>query len=110
MSEPAAGWYDDPELVNTRRYWDGENWTEHRQEKPEPQAESATRPCPYCTQPMAPAARRCPSCSGELYFCPKDQEWVGVNSKSINVGLLRGGRQMRHRCMRCDRVVAGPRF
>lgn len=37
MSErtpPPAGWYDDPSLVNTRRYWDGQKWTEHRQEKP----------------------------------------------------------------------------
>lgn len=28
-----AGWYDDPKLVNTRRYWDGQQWTEHRLEK-----------------------------------------------------------------------------
>ena len=28
-----AGWYDDPKLVNTRRYWDGQKWTEHRLEK-----------------------------------------------------------------------------
>lgn len=27
-----AGWYADPEMVDTRRYWDGEAWTEHRQE------------------------------------------------------------------------------
>lgn len=36
MSEratPPAGWYDDPSMVNTRRYWDGQKWTEHRQEK-----------------------------------------------------------------------------
>lgn len=38
MSEqPApAGWYDDPNMVNTRRYWDGQKWTAHRQEKPPP--------------------------------------------------------------------------
>ena len=34
MSTPPAGWYSDPELVNTRRYWDGAKWTEHRQELP----------------------------------------------------------------------------
>jgi hypothetical protein len=33
MSAP-AGWYPDPNLVNTRRYWDGAKWTEHRQELP----------------------------------------------------------------------------
>jgi hypothetical protein len=31
---PPAGWYDDPKMVDTRRYWDGFKWTEHRQEKP----------------------------------------------------------------------------
>jgi hypothetical protein len=30
--KPPAGWYDDPKMVNTRRYWDGQKWTEHRQE------------------------------------------------------------------------------
>lgn len=25
----AAGWYADPSMVNTRRYWDGQNWTAH---------------------------------------------------------------------------------
>lgn len=36
MSEkmPPAGWYKDPSMVNTRRYWDGEKWTEQRQEAP----------------------------------------------------------------------------
>ena len=33
-TKPGAGWYDDPSMVNTRRYWDGQAWTEHRQEKP----------------------------------------------------------------------------
>lgn len=37
MAAP-AGWYDDPEMANTRRYWDGSTWTEHRQEKPRPPA------------------------------------------------------------------------
>lgn len=32
-TKPPAGWYDDPKMVNTRRYWDGAAWTEHRQEK-----------------------------------------------------------------------------
>lgn len=31
-----AGWYDDPSMVNTRRYWDGQRWTEHRAEVPPP--------------------------------------------------------------------------
>jgi hypothetical protein len=28
--KPAAGWYADPKLPVTRRYWDGEDWTEQR--------------------------------------------------------------------------------
>ena len=24
MANPSAGWYNDPQLVKTRRYWDGE--------------------------------------------------------------------------------------
>ena len=27
---PVAGWYADPELAGTQRYWDGRAWTEHR--------------------------------------------------------------------------------
>jgi len=27
------GWYDDPQNSNAQRYWDGQNWTPHRQRK-----------------------------------------------------------------------------
>jgi len=34
MTTPAQpGWYDDPENSNAQRYWDGHNWTPHRQRK-----------------------------------------------------------------------------
>ena len=29
MTVPPAGWYPDPEMANTMRYWDGSNWSEH---------------------------------------------------------------------------------
>jgi hypothetical protein len=42
MSEKTpAGWYDDPSMVNTRRYWDGQKWTEHRQEVAAPKVAAA---------------------------------------------------------------------
>jgi uncharacterized protein DUF4333/uncharacterized protein DUF2510 len=41
-----AGWYDDPEDSNARRYWDGQNWTPHRERKQSPQS---------TPQPVAPA-------------------------------------------------------
>jgi|SRR5579884_354905 len=30
---PQPGWYDDPQNSNAQRYWDGQNWTPHRQRK-----------------------------------------------------------------------------
>lgn len=30
MSDPAPGWYPDPEDARQQRYWDGSAWTEHR--------------------------------------------------------------------------------
>jgi Protein of unknown function (DUF2510) len=38
------GWYDDPSDSNAQRYWDGQNWTPHRQRKPKsrPASPSAT--------------------------------------------------------------------
>jgi len=29
MSTPPAGWYPDPHMANTQRYWDGLQWTGH---------------------------------------------------------------------------------
>jgi hypothetical protein len=37
--KPPAGWYSDPEMVDTRRYWDGEAWTEHRAPPQAPKVE-----------------------------------------------------------------------
>lgn len=40
-----AGWYPDPEAPRGQRYWDGQQWTEHRQAPaPVPAASSITAP------------------------------------------------------------------
>jgi hypothetical protein len=33
VTSPDPGWYDDPEDPNAQRYWDGQEWTPHRQRK-----------------------------------------------------------------------------
>jgi hypothetical protein len=38
MSTPQPGWYDDPEDSKSQRYWDGQDWTPHRHQKPISQA------------------------------------------------------------------------
>ena len=35
-STPEAGWFDDPEYPSQYRYWDGNEWTEHRSPKQSP--------------------------------------------------------------------------
>lgn len=32
---PRHGWYDDPDNSDAQRYWDGREWTPHRQQKPQ---------------------------------------------------------------------------
>lgn len=51
MSNPPAGWHPDPEQPGQVRYWDGTQWTEHRQAAP---AAAPTPPPPPV--PPAPAA------------------------------------------------------
>lgn len=33
---PTAGWYDDPDHPDTKRYWDGAAWTSQRATKDRP--------------------------------------------------------------------------
>lgn len=53
MTTPQPGWYDDPENPNGQRYWDGQNWTPHRQRKnATPIAPGTAHPTP--TGPAVP--------------------------------------------------------
>ena len=51
------GWYDDPRDANAQRYWDGQDWTPHRQRKPNVRA---VRPpvTPAPPQPPPPPSSR----------------------------------------------------
>lgn len=53
------GWYDDPENSSAQRYWDGQNWTPHRQRKPF----SQPTPQPPVPSPPQPAAFPPPAAS-----------------------------------------------
>ena len=97
----AAGWYVWPHDSSVERYYDGTAWTE--QERP------YLRQCEYCTNEIPGMATRCPRCAGEFYSCPTDG-LVAVREKQKNVGVLRGGTQIQRRCVRCGRVVDGPRW
>lgn len=56
------GWYDDPQDPNAQRYWDGTDWTPHRQRKPvaqkAPAAVTSTPSPPPPPPPPPPAAGR----------------------------------------------------
>ena len=56
------GWYDDPDDSNAQRYWDGQDWTPHRQRKSTlPSARSSTPPPPPSNLPPPPLEAPPPS-------------------------------------------------
>lgn len=67
MTTP-AGWYEDPHDSSAERYWDGQDWTPHRQRKQnsgvtQPPAAPATAyvaPASYQQQPQAAAPANYP--------------------------------------------------
>lgn len=96
MTTP-AGWYDDPEDSKAQRYWDGQDWTPHRQRKPvaqpapppvmsspplpEPAASMATPP-PGPPPPLPPPP---PPPNQPAQWSPPGQQPVGQSPKrSIN--------------------------
>lgn len=73
-------------------------------------AQGGTRACPYCNEPISTGATRCKHCAGEMRACPACGDIVGLTTKQKFVGLARGGMKVQSRCMRCNRVLDGPRI
>lgn len=48
--KPAPGWYSDNKLPNTKRYWDGQAWTEQRYVV-RPNASYKPKPLPWGERP-----------------------------------------------------------
>jgi Protein of unknown function (DUF2510) len=68
------GWYDDPNDSNAQRYWDGQDWTPHRQRKPtsRPARPSATPPPPPpAQQPPPPPNLPPPSATAPTQPAPR---------------------------------------
>lgn len=113
-----AGWYPDTTEPSQLRYWDGDAWTQHTApaDVPPPGGQGQGEPaggtvaCPYCSVSIADTAIRCPHCGGEQRYCPTCNDLVGVWSKQKFVGLARGGTKTQYRCLRCNRVLDGPRW
>jgi hypothetical protein len=64
-SSNGAGWYDDPNDSSAQRYWDGQEWTPHRQRK---QSSGSVQPpvAPY----VAPASYQQPQVAPTNYLPP----------------------------------------
>lgn len=55
MTTPSQpGWYDDPQDSNAQRYWDGQDWTPHRQRKPGSKPSRSAMPAPAQQLPPPP--------------------------------------------------------
>ena len=61
MTNPVANWYPDPHDPNQLRYWDGQQWTEHRapRQPPEQPRQSPAEPvaAPSAVPAASPATR-----------------------------------------------------
>jgi hypothetical protein len=48
------GWYDDPQDANAQRYWDGQDWTPHRQRRPASPSRPPVLPTSHRPAPLPP--------------------------------------------------------
>jgi hypothetical protein len=98
--EPAAGWYDDPEVPGGERYWDGSKWTDQRRPPerpdepppPEPPPPEPPPPEPPPPEPPTPAAAAGwyddPEVPGDERYWD-GSKWTGQRRPSESKGRLR---------------------
>ncbi len=97
MTTPQPGWYDDPQDANARRYWDGQQWTSHRQRKPNPQAPAAATPSPPpertpVAQASAPAPEQPPAAARVKSGVSKVWFWLAGFALVLAIAALVAGR------------------
>jgi hypothetical protein len=72
------GWYDDPNDRKAQRYWDGQDWTPHRQRKPaSPPVTPAAPPPPTPLPPPPPPPGSYPDPTVQVYG--DGQQWPSHN-------------------------------
>jgi len=82
--------------------------TTHEEETDSKQGERMK--CPYCFEEIPKGATRCKYCSGEIFWCPRCNKMVAVDTKPKFVGWIRGGTKDVKTCRECGRILQGPRF
>jgi hypothetical protein len=87
------GWYDDPNDANAQRYWDGQDWTPHRQRKPisgpaQPSPPPPPPPPSNSPPPPPPPTANVPPPPPTAAKSPRASR---VSSGAIKVGLVLAG-------------------
>lgn len=91
MTTP-AGWYDDPENPHAQRYWDGQNWTPHRQAKPipqpTPQPVASPMPPPFVPPPAGQQPQWLPPGPGVAPRRSRTPLVIGVAVAVVVIGVI----------------------
>lgn len=98
-----AGWYPDPTIPGTLRWWDGAAWTEHRAPVPAPASPQPQHAPPVCGAPPAPMPKLRPdgTVRGPSFRSSLLVLLAGLAAVAVSLGVLVPG---------LLDAVSGPRF